>query len=189
MPFLPKDFSKNVNYKLVCKDILIKELYIGQTTNFTIRKNKHKCNCNNTNDVKYNFKVYTFIRANGGWDNWDMIMIENFPCNDSLDACKRERYWIEKLQATLNSVVPLRTQQEWYKDNIEHIRERKQEWYEDNKEHIQKYHQEWYQENKETILEKLKEKITCECGSTCRKSDIKRHERTIKHINYIKSIA
>jgi hypothetical protein len=25
---------------------------------------------------RYNLKLYQIIRANGGWDNWDMIEIE-----------------------------------------------------------------------------------------------------------------
>ena len=29
------------------------------------------------------------------------------------------------------------------------------------------------------------QKITCECGSICRRNDLRRHERTKKHIDFI----
>ena len=45
----------------------------------------------------------------GGWPNWSMILVEKYPCNDQLDATKRERYWYEQLNATLNSQVPSST--------------------------------------------------------------------------------
>lgn len=48
-------------------------------------------------------KLYNTIRTNGGWDNWDMIEIEKCPCNDANEAHGRERYYIEQLNATLNT--------------------------------------------------------------------------------------
>ncbi len=43
------------------------------------------------------------------------------------------------------------------------------------------YGKEFYIDNKQKILEKNKEKITCECGSILRKVDLAEHKRTIKH--------
>ena len=37
------------------------------------------------------------IRKNGGWENWCMIEIEKYPCNDKNEAKARERYWLETL--------------------------------------------------------------------------------------------
>ena len=42
-----------------------------------------------------------------------MIEIEKYNCNNINDACKRERYWIETLNATLNMVIPTRTAKEY----------------------------------------------------------------------------
>jgi len=53
--------------------------------------------------------LYNFINANGGWDNWEMIELEKYPCKDSNEAYARERYWKEKIGATLNSQTPLKT--------------------------------------------------------------------------------
>jgi len=109
MPCKEIDYSKTIIYKLVCKNIKITELYVGYTTHFTQRKSKHKHSCNNPKNEKYNFKVYTFIRENGGWDNWDMIMIEEFPCRNVLEATKQERLRTEELQSTLNTYCPTQT--------------------------------------------------------------------------------
>ena len=74
------NYDNTYFYKICCKDITIKEIYIGQTTDFTRRKSCHKQSCNNANSLGYNIRLYKFIRENGGWDHWDMILIENCKC-------------------------------------------------------------------------------------------------------------
>ena len=49
-------------YKLCCKDLNIKECYIGHTTDFIRRKAGHKYNCNNE---KANFTIYMFMNLFG----------------------------------------------------------------------------------------------------------------------------
>ena len=102
MPKTKTDYSLTVMYKITCRDLSIKDLYVGSTTNFTKRKSAHRSVVKGTMEKT---KFYKFVRDNGGWDNWDMILIEKFPCEDSLEKLARERYWIEKLGATLNMVV------------------------------------------------------------------------------------
>jgi len=123
MPKVDIDYSKTIIYKIVCRDITIKDLYVGQTTNFTKRKCKHKSICNNIYDGNHNLYIYEFIRENGNWNNWDMIEVENYNAVDKLDAGKKERFWIEQLQATLNKVVPTRTLKEYKIDNQDIIKE------------------------------------------------------------------
>ena len=112
-----------VMYKIVYDDLNISHSYVGHTTNFRKRRNYHKYNCNNENSKNYNLKIYQFIRCNGGWDNFNMIEIEKYTCNDSNASCKRERYWIETLKSTLNSNIPSRTTKEWNLDNKEYKKE------------------------------------------------------------------
>ena len=170
MPFKKIDYSQTIIYKLVCNDINIPDCYVGHTTDYTRRKQRHKTACNNINDKLYNCNVYLFIRDNGGWYNWSMVVIENYACNSSLEARKKERYYIEQLKATLNSNIPTRTIQQYYNDN---------------KEKILEYKQEYYNDNKDKILEYKKTKYICNCGSTCRIYDKQRHFRSIKHQNFI----
>ena len=84
------DYSKTVIYKIVCKDETVDYLYIGSTTNLKKRKDKHKCACNNETHNNYNQKMYIEMRNNGGWENFILIEIEKYPCNDKRQAEARE---------------------------------------------------------------------------------------------------
>jgi hypothetical protein len=106
MPKNPIDYNNTVIYKLVCKDLSVKELYIGSTTNFIKRKATHKINANNITCKDASFKVYEIIRNLGGWANWDMIEIEKYPCIDGNEAKARERHWYEELKPSMNSIRP-----------------------------------------------------------------------------------
>jgi hypothetical protein len=100
------------------------------TTSFTKRKAQHKYCCTSILiSTKYNGNVYKFIRANGNWNNWDMIEIEKFPCVDKIEACKRERHYIETLKSILNTQMPLRTDAEYYESNKEVIKEKGKKYY------------------------------------------------------------
>ena len=91
MPRTPIDFSKTIIYKIVHKeDPDNHEIYVGHTTDFTNRKRCHKKTCNNQND-RHHLKVYQYIRENGGWDDFIMLEIEKYPCNDANEARAREQ--------------------------------------------------------------------------------------------------
>jgi len=113
MTKLPIDYAKCKIYRLVCKDLTIPHTYVGHTTAFVVRKNKHKDDCNNANSKGHNLKVYSTIRKYGGWDNWTMLLVEDYPCENVYEASKRERYWCEQFEADLNTNVPSRTKAEW----------------------------------------------------------------------------
>lgn len=107
MPRMNIDYSKIVIYKIVCNDLSITDCYVGMTSNLRNRRAEHKKVCHNPQYVhKYGYKLYEFIRNNHGWENWSVVEIEKWPCNDGNEARARERYWYEHLNATLNSYVP-----------------------------------------------------------------------------------
>jgi hypothetical protein len=153
MPRKLINYSNIIIYKIICKNINIKECYIGHTTDFTDRKYKHKHSCTNVNNKNFNLYVYEFIRKNGDWINWDMVEIEKYNAIDKLDAHKRERYWIEFYNAELNSVIPARNYKERYIANKEEILIKAKEYREENKEKIANYKKDLYELNKEEILE------------------------------------
>ena len=157
MPKNNIDYSKTIIYKIVCKDINIKDCYIGSTTNFTNRKQQHKNH--SQSNIKSHLKVYVFINQNGGWENWEMIEIEKYNAIDHNDALKRERYFLEELKATLNKIIPSRTKEEYSK-----------EYNKVNEEKLKEYRKEYN-----------KEKITCECGCIINKDHLARHKKTLKH--------
>jgi hypothetical protein len=103
------DYSNTVFYKIYCKDTNIDDVYIGHTINFVQRKQAHKTACNKSSDPSHNFKVYKFIREQGGWDNWNMDMIGFKNCKDRTQACIIEQEYFESHKASLNSVLPYKT--------------------------------------------------------------------------------
>jgi hypothetical protein len=182
MPRIPVDYTKTIIYKLVHKeDYDNANIYIGSTTDFTKRKSSHKCSCNNETRIDYNDKKYQYIRDNGGWEEWVMVEIEKYPCNDGNEARAREEYWKYQFNAILNMCKAFRTK--------EQEKEQKKEWNkkdrEINKEIYKQKDKERYKKNKEKILEK----ITCECGCIISSVYINDHLKTKKHINLINASA
>ena len=234
MPLKQVDYSKTHFYKIVCNDLTIKDCYVGHTTNFKNRKNAHKTSHYNSNGKTYNGKnnnryVYNFIADHGGWDNWDMILINTEYCENALDAKKKEREYIELLNATLNEKRPYISKEDkaeykakWAKDNEEQVKRNKHDWYIANKEHCnqkskQKYeehkderkkqsrekyaenrehylkqHKEYYNNNKAVILQNEKDRyhskkdlVECECGCKVFQHNLREHQETRKHKQYI----
>jgi hypothetical protein len=102
MPKTEIDYSNTIIYKITCIDTAVKDVYVGHTTNFVQRKHAHKQSCINST-----CKVYEVIRANGGWKNWKMEIINFFDCKDHYEARKKEQEYFISLNATLNSIEPM----------------------------------------------------------------------------------
>ncbi len=184
-------------YKISCKDLNVKECYFGSTINFHKRKNKHNYNCYNENKKQYNCPVYCFIRNNGGWDNWEINIIDSITTIDKKIYEKCEAKYIrDNIDIVLNNNIPDRTLNEWKEDNKEKLSEYYKDRYQDNKEKKREYNIDYYQNNKEKINEKrkeyyennkdkIKEKVICDhCGCKCKKNNLKRHQKTKKCINF-----
>ena len=153
------DYSNTIIYKIVCNDLNIKDVYVGHTTNFTKRKQSHKKRCTDENNDKYHYKVYQTIREYGGWDNWIMVEIEKYPCNDMNEATKQERYWYEQLNAKLNMTCPYReSKNEARQAYAEKHHDRIKEKYEQIKEMLNEKRREKYKEQDNTILLKKSRK-------------------------------
>jgi hypothetical protein len=120
-------------YRLACKDPKITECYIGQTKNFKERLWHHTGDCNNPKSFKYNFKVYKFIRENGGWENWQMKALEVITCKTEKDARKKELEFCNKYNATLNTHCPMRDRKQWLIDNKDRVKEQRKSYYQKNK--------------------------------------------------------
>ena len=157
MPRKPIDYSNTHFYKIVCKDTSIKDCYIGHTTDFNRRKSEHKKNCYMENDKHYNMKLYKCIRDNGGWENWEMVLIKAEACENTLDAKKKEREYIEQLKPSLNICVPTRTGQEYYNDNHEKLLDYRKKYYIENKPRIVESNKAYNEHHKEYLQERHKQ--------------------------------
>lgn len=144
-----KNFKNCIIYKLVCLDTTFPEVYVGSTTCFKQRKSKHKSNCYNENAKHYNFKVYQFMREHGGFENFAMVEIEKYPCENGRELEAREEHWRKELKATLNGYRAFSTDEEKQMYGV-NFRNR-------NPTYMKDYCKEYYQENKEKILQQHKE--------------------------------
>lgn len=200
-------YSKTSFYKLECKDPEVTEIYVGSTINFKRRKNQHKERCINKNgNSKYNnTPVYCFMRLHGGWENWNMLEIDEVDCRSKRHKNQIEAKYIRELGATLNYEIPqdidnglggkewkkeyrennrekiTEKKKEYSKNNRVKIAEKQKEWYQNNREKHAEKNKEWYQNNREKIRQKDRERVICECGVECTKINIVRHRKTKKH--------
>ena len=160
------DYSKTFIYKLCCNDINIKDIYVGHSTDYKSRNQSHKKSCNNVNNKSYNAYKYQFIRDNGGYENWRMIKLYDYPCNSKREAEMEEDKTMRELGATLNSYRAYVTEEEkkeWQKQyeekrkndpkRIQQQKEYRKKKYEDNKEESNKKCKEWRENNKEHLKE------------------------------------
>lgn len=125
MPKIPMNFQNSVIYKIVSNNLDIKDCYVGSTTNFDKRKGCHKAHYKNLKDTRF---LYKFIRENGGWNDFSMVLIENYPCNNKNELFARERFFIQELKANLNRIIPLRTDKEYRNDNKEKLKKNKHDY-------------------------------------------------------------
>ena len=146
------EINDYIIYKIVSNDENITDCYVGSTANFNKRTTKHKSNCNNPNNDKYNLKIYQIIRANGGWKNWRIVPIDEIKQINLTQSRIIEEQYREELSAKMNS-------QRAYVSDIQKKEERKQyikNYTEINKEQTDEYKKQWYQLNKDKILEQRK---------------------------------
>jgi len=157
------DYSKTVIYVIKCRDDNITEEYVGSTTNFRSRKWEHKSCCNNEKSKQYNDKKYQVIRANGGWENWIMIQLEEYPCKNKREAeCREDQVRLER-KALLNVRRPFITEEEKKEnrkkkdeENKDKIKEQNKKWAQENREKRYEYQKQRYAEKKDEISEKRK---------------------------------
>ena len=149
MPRKPINYANSCIYKIEKEGIVY---YVGSTTNFANRKNGHKTTCNNENYKQYHYKIYEFIRNNGGWESFNMILIENYKCNDSNELTSREQHFINEFKThIMNTRYASRTPKQFYIDNKNEIAITHANYYENNKTEIAIRNAKYRQDNKVEI--------------------------------------
>jgi len=158
-----------IMYKICPKNKALGFCYIGHTVNFNERQRHHIRNTYNTNDAKhYHLKHYEFIRNNGGWDEWEMIEIENFKGKTKMEARIREQELIEQHNANLNSCKAYISEEQrkelkkqitnkYRQENKELLKEQTKKYKEDHKDIIAEQMKKYRAEHKQEIYEKTKE--------------------------------
>ena len=149
-------------YRIVCNTT--EKQYIGSTSvALSARLAKHKSNFKDWKNGKGSF-MSSFLLLEG--ENYQIVLIEEYPCNTKEQLLFRERYWIEQYSQCVNKIrKPISTPEErkecfnnWYKANRATIIEKAKVYREDNKEHYQDYLKQYYIDNKDVFLEKQKQR-------------------------------
>ena len=161
MPFKKTDYAKIVIYIIQHKEDE-SLLYVGSTTDFTKRKSGHKSRCNNCNDKRYNSKLYTMIRDNGGWQMFNILVVKEFPCSNKQEALLEEDKIMKEMKANMNTIKAHTSVHE----RCEQMKEYKLI-------------------NRDKILLYNKNQITCECGCILSRHCLSRHIKTKKHIRLL----
>ena len=170
-------------YKIVCN--ITGEVYIGSTIEILNRRlTNHK--------VKPKRPCMSKQILDRG--DYKIELIKDYPCNSEEELKWEERKHIDN-NICINKYSPIITEEEkierksiahknWYNKHKQSVLDKIKE---DRKNNPEKYRQRdknKYEKNKE----KLKEKITCECGAIVRRGGIAEHKKTMKHIKLMECI-
>jgi hypothetical protein len=123
------NYNESRIYKIYCTLSTINEFYIGSSAEYEKRCILHKSNVTNINSPMYGYKLYNYIRNNGGWNNFTVEVLEKYPCKNRKELNIREEWWKQQEQPTLNERKAHRTEEDlkdytsqYYKVNKTHIR-------------------------------------------------------------------
>ena len=165
------NYNQGKIYKII--DNITNNVYIGSTCEPTLARRL----AGHVGDYKRWIKggkkyvsSFEIIKNN----NYDIVLVENYPCDNKDDLHVRERYHMESNEC-VNRLIPIQTQEEcikkkkeYYQQNIEKILKYRLEHQEDKKEYNKEYNliykdkialkkKEYYNENIEKILKYGKE--------------------------------
>ena len=171
--------------------------YVGSTTKkylsqrMDCHRNDYKCWKNQTQNSSYTSSYDIFEKY--GVENCRIELLELVSCNSKDELTKKEGEYIKTLNC-VNKCIAGRTKKEYRAiynvENKDIISEKQKIYNEKNKDHILERHKAYREKNKEQILERLKinnKKYTCCCGSNILIYGKISHEKTKKHIEFMKS--
>lgn len=186
-------------YKIVCNKTGL--CYIGSTCEPTLalRLAKHRSN------------YKTYINGNGNYissyqvlenNDYSIVLLESIECNSKDELLARERFYIENTECVNMRKRPfvsedennerIKKYRETNKDSIisykvinrDHIKNSWKKYYDKNKDRLKDSGKDYYHTNKD----KLNEKYDCKCGGKYTFQHRAKHLKTLKHLNYCKTI-
>lgn len=198
---MPIDYSKGKIYKIVCNVSGL--VYVGSTCEPILARRlaghvtSYKQYLNGNRNYVTSFKCLEN-------DDYDIILIENFPCESKDELYARERYYTNQIecinkiknQGLLNELGQKEYQkqydQKYYEANIEQKKNYYKQYYQEHKEKLNDKQKQYGQQHNEQIKqyyqdnkEKLNEKYDCDCGGCYTKQNKAQHIKTKKHQEYL----
>ena len=166
-------------YRLECN--ITGLVYVGSTCEPTLAKRLTKHVADYRRYLKGTFNYISSFKILDN-DDYDIILIEKYPCNDRDELYSRECYFsnqidcvnVNKRQGAINRLGGIK----------EYFKEYQKEYRELNKDKILVTTKEYHELNKDKIHARKNIHYDCTCGGNythCHKS---RHFKTKKHIKY-----
>ncbi len=152
-------------YKIVCKTT--NKQYIGSTIyplKFRLQKHEKAYIGHLRDPIKVNYCAsFDILKEN----NYEILLLELNEYETRNELLEHEKHYIQTLENVVNRYIPSRTPKEYYKDNIDHYKEK-------------------YQQIKNT--DRFKTRIQCRCGRHYTENNKGHHLKSEFHKKYILSI-
>jgi len=158
-------YSNMCIYQIVCKDPKITDCFVGHTNDIKSRNETISKECSNMKCSSYNTPINQFLRNNGGWDNFNIEVLQYVSCSTLFEVLQIKQNNIKACNANLNTIVPSRTKKEWHVDHLAQVTEYQKE-----------YHKQKAIHGK------------CDCGGSFCYGHKLRHERSMKHQKFINAL-
>lgn len=166
------DYQKGKIYKIVC-DEEPELVYYGSTCEIlSNRMSAHRASYKrNQAGLFNNITSFQIIK----YPTSQIVLVENYPCQNKEELNARERWWIENNQCVNKNRPGIFLEKGLKEYHIQY-----------GKEYYKKYAakaKEYYVKNKEKITNHAKEHIKCECGAEYARAGKTQHRKTAKHAN------
>jgi hypothetical protein len=170
---MPVNYALGKIYKII--DNTNEQCYVGSTCEPILARRLaghvrcYKCHLKG----KANYVSSFEILKNG---DYEIILIENFPCDNKDELHARERHWSNEIpcinrcknQGLLNEIGKVQYDKQYYDSNKENIDDRCKKYNEINK-------------------DKLREKFNCDCGGKYIFTLKSTHMKSKKHMKFIET--
>ena len=185
------DYQLGKIYKIV--DNTSNNVYIGSTCKtLKLRLSGHTSHYKLYVKGKFNYVTSFDIFKN---DDYEILLVESFPCDYKDELLARERYWTNKIQCInknknqglLNELGEVEWNKQYRKNHQEQIHEKNKQYYVEHQKQIHEWHKQYRKDHHEQIKEWKTTKCTCVCGGMYTLVNKSQHMKSIKHIEYVKS--
>lgn len=167
------NYAEGKIYMIYDKDV--EKRYIGSTVD-TLEKRLafHVAHYKSHLKGKHNYVSSFDIIKDGNYDIW---LVEAFPCETKAQLVARERYWSNQM-ACVNKCKNQGLYNEMGNKNYH------KHYYTENKDALTEQMKQYYNTHKEIITQKKKVKTQCSCGGCYTKVNKSKHIKSKKHANH-----
>ena len=152
------------------------DIYIGSTCEPTLahRMASHRRDYSKWKNRKYHWISSFKLFEKYGVNNCNIILIEDYSCNNKDQLRQREGYYIKSMPC-VNKNIAGQTKKECLK-----------KYYEAHKDTIKERSKQYYEAHKDTIKENKNTNFMCICKGCYTRSHKSHHYKTKIHINYMR---